>query len=45
MSAVLDELEAQAMKLSSQERGELAHRLLVSLECEPEGSPEEIAQA
>lgn len=45
MSAVLDELEAQAMKLTAQERGELAHRLLVSLDGEPEGTPEEIARA
>lgn len=45
MGAVLDELEAQAMKLTIRERGELAHRLLVSLDGEPEGTPEEIARA
>ena len=45
MGAMLDELEAQAMKLSPKERDELAHRLIVSLHGEPEGSPEEIAQS
>lgn len=45
MGAMLDELEAQAMKLSPQERDELVHRLIVSLDGEPEGTPEEIAQA
>lgn len=45
MGAILDELEAQAMKLPSRERGELVHRLLISLDGEPEGSPEEIAKA
>jgi putative addiction module component (TIGR02574 family) len=45
MGAILDELEAQAMKLPPRERGELVHRLLVSLDGEPDGTPEEIAQA
>lgn len=45
MGAMLDELEAQAMKLTPRERGELAHRLLVSLDGEPDGTPEEIAKA
>lgn len=45
MGAMLEELEAQAMKLSPRERGELVHRLLVSLDGEPEGTLEEIAQA
>ena len=45
MGAILDELEAQAMKLSPRERDELAHRLIVSLHGEPEGTPEEIAKA
>lgn len=45
MGAMLEELEAQAMKLSPRERGELVHRLLDSLDGEPEGTPEEIAQA
>lgn len=45
MDAMLDELEAQAMKLPPLERGELIHRLLVSLDGEPEGTSEEIAKA
>lgn len=45
MDAMLDELEAQAKKLPPQERGELIHRLLVSLDGEPDGTPEEIAKA
>jgi len=45
MGAILDELEAQAMKLPPRERGELVHRLLVSLDGEPEGTPDEIAKA
>lgn len=45
MSATLDELAAQAVKLSPEQRGELIHRLLVSLDGEPDGTPEEIAQA
>jgi putative addiction module component (TIGR02574 family) len=45
MGAMLDELEAQAMKLPPQERGELIHRLLTSLDGEPEGTPEQIAKA
>lgn len=45
MGAMLDELEAQAMKLTRRERDELAHRLIVSLHGEPEGTPEEIAKA
>lgn len=45
MGAMLDDLEAQALKLPVKERSELAHRLLVSLDGEPEGSPEEIAHA
>jgi putative addiction module component (TIGR02574 family) len=45
MGAMLDELEAQAMKLTLRERGELAHRLLVSLNDEPDGTSEEIAKA
>ncbi len=45
MGAMLDELEAQAMQLPLRERSELAHRLLVSLDGEPDGTPEEIAQA
>lgn len=45
MGAMLDELEAQAMKLSPRERDELAHRLIVSLHGEAEDSPEAIAKA
>ena len=45
MGAMLEELEAQALKLSPRERSELVHRLIVSLEGDPEDSPEAIAQA
>lgn len=45
MATTLKEIEAQAMALSARERGELAHRLIASLDGEPEGTPEEIAAA
>lgn len=45
MAALLKEIEDQALQLSSQERGELIHRLIVSLEGIPEDTPEAIAQA
>lgn len=45
MATTLKELEAQAMALPARERGELAHRLIASLDGEPEGTPEEIAAA
>ena len=45
MAANLKEIENQALQLSPEERGELIHRLIVSLEGEPENSPEAIAQA
>jgi putative addiction module component (TIGR02574 family) len=45
MAAILKELEDQALQLSPQERGELIHRLIVSLESESEDTPEAIAQA
>ena len=45
MTTVLDELEAQALHLSPEERGQLIHRLIVSLEGTPEDTPEAIAQA
>ena len=45
MGAMLEELEAQALKLSPEERSELVHRLLISLDGEPEGTPDEIATA
>lgn len=45
MTATLEEIESQALQLSPQERGELIHRLIVSLEGESEDTPEAIAQA
>lgn len=45
MTAILKEIESQALSLSPQERGELIHRLIVSLEGESEDTPEAIAQA
>ena len=45
MGAILKEIEEQALRLPPKERSELAHRLLVSLDVEPEDSPEAIAKA
>lgn len=45
MAVTLEELEAQALKLPIRERSELVHRLIVSIDGEPEGTPEEIAKA
>ena len=45
MAAILKEIERQALQLSPSERGELIHRLIVSLEGDPEDSPEAIAKA
>jgi len=45
MGAALKEIEEQALRLPLKERGELAHRLIVSLDGEPEDSPEAIARA
>lgn len=45
MAVTLEELEIQALKLSIKERGELVHRLIVSLDVEPEVTPEEITKA
>ena len=45
MAAILKEIENQALQLSPPERGELIHRLIVSLDGEPEESPEAIAKA
>ena len=45
MGAILKDIEEQALRLPLKERSELAHRLLVSLEGEPEDSPEAIAKA
>ena len=45
MAAILKEIADQALSLTPKERGELIHRLIVSLEGEPEESPETIAKA
>lgn len=45
MGAALKEIEEQALRLTPKERGELAHRLIVSLDGEPEDTPEAIAKA
>ena len=45
MAAILKEIENQALQLSPPERGELIHRLIVSLDGKPEESPEAIAKA
>ena len=45
MATTLKEIEAQAMALSARERGELARRLIASLDVEPQDIPEEIAKA
>jgi len=45
MAANLKEIESQALQLSPPERGELIHRLIISLESDPEDSPEAIAKA
>jgi len=39
MAALLKEIESQALQLSPQERGELIHRLIVSLEGPAEDTP------
>ena len=43
--AILEKLEAEALKLTPRERGELIHRLIVSLEGETEDTPEAVARA
>jgi putative addiction module component (TIGR02574 family) len=45
MATNLEQIETLALGLPPKERGELAHRLIVSLDGEPEGTPEEIAKA
>ena len=45
MGAILKDIEEQALRLPLKERSELAHRLLASLDGEPEESPEAIARA
>jgi len=45
MGAILKEIEEQALQLPPKERGELIHRLIISLEGELEDAPEAIAKA
>lgn len=45
MTAVLQEIEVQALTLPPEERAELIHRLIISLDGETEASPDEIAKA
>lgn len=45
MAAALKEIEEQALQLSPKERGELIHRLIVSLESPAEDSSEAVAKA
>ncbi|HWR78219.1 MAG TPA: addiction module protein [Thiobacillus sp.] len=45
MAAILKELETQALQLPPDERSQLIHRLIVSLEGEAEDTPEAIAKA
>ncbi len=45
MAEILEELENKALQLTPSERGKLIHRLIVSLEGEPNESPEAIAKA
>jgi putative addiction module component (TIGR02574 family) len=45
MAAIFKEIESQALQLSPLERGELIHRLILSLEGTPDDTPEAIAQA
>ena len=45
MAALLKDLEDQALQLTPQERSELIHRLIASLDGIPEDAPEAIAQA
>jgi len=45
MATTLKEIEEQALRLPLKERGELAHRLIVSLDGEPEDSPAALAKA
>ncbi len=45
MAGLLKDIEKQALQLSPQERDELIHRLIISLEGTPEDSPEAIAKA
>lgn len=45
MPITMNQIEEQALQLSTEERGELIHRLAASLEGESEDTPEAIAKA
>lgn len=45
MSATLEDLKARALQLAPPDRDELIRTLIESIDGEPEGTPEEIAQA
>jgi|RhiMetStandDraft_4_1073278.scaffolds.fasta_scaffold764661_2 putative addiction module component (TIGR02574 family) len=45
MSAVLEKLKAQALKLSPADRDELVRSLIASVDDEPEDTPEAVARA
>lgn len=45
MAANLKEIERQALQLSPEERSELIRRLIISLDGEPEESPEAVVKA
>lgn len=45
MPSFLEDLKARALRLAPPDRDELIRTLIVSIDGEPEGSPEEIAQA
>jgi putative addiction module component (TIGR02574 family) len=45
MPMPLPDIEAEALRLSTAERGQLVERLLRSLEPEAQGTPEEVALA
>ncbi len=45
MSAVLEQLKAQALKLSASERDELLRALIASIDGQAEDTPEAIARA
>ena len=45
MSATLEDLKTRALQLAPPERDELVRTLIESIDGEPDGTPEEIAQA
>ncbi len=45
MSRVVEDLKAQALKLSPPDRDELVRALIASVDGEPDGTPEEVAKA